>query len=261
MTITLTVTTPIGAPDAPLLLAAYNQALGIITPSTSSTTSASTALDYFPSDPGLAPFPSPENSQQLVLSGAVTGEPYLKDSSGQGAYADHAGRRRRVSGEWRGARPFRLIQHAAQRTHRAARNGVSDPERHRHRASAVGERQRLWRYPAPGLGTRHYLRWHFRACRRSSRHRHLRRSPRAAAAGSLTAALPTPHCRPSPRESTPAWPATRCRSIRGLIRRRFPPGSVPLHLIGTGVTIDGTGLDASLAHGKGMMVPNADCDH
>jgi hypothetical protein len=83
MTITLTATGPLCAADAPILLAAYNQAAGIATPGTSATTSVPAAVDYFPSDPGLAPFPSPENSQQLVLNGAVTGEPYLKDTLGR----------------------------------------------------------------------------------------------------------------------------------------------------------------------------------
>jgi hypothetical protein len=39
-------------------------------------------VDYFPSDPGLAPFPSPENSQMLVLGKTVSGRPYLKDTLG-----------------------------------------------------------------------------------------------------------------------------------------------------------------------------------
>lgn len=39
-------------------------------------------VNFFPSDPGLAPFPSPEKSQQLILNGAVSGAPYLKDSVG-----------------------------------------------------------------------------------------------------------------------------------------------------------------------------------
>jgi hypothetical protein len=39
-------------------------------------------VDYFPPDPGVAPFPSPENSQMLVLGAAVSGRPYLKDTLG-----------------------------------------------------------------------------------------------------------------------------------------------------------------------------------
>jgi hypothetical protein len=83
MTITLTVTTPLGAPDAPLLLAAYNEALGIAVPGI--TTAAASAINYFPSSPALAPFPSPENSQQLVLNGIVSEAPYLKDNLGKTA--------------------------------------------------------------------------------------------------------------------------------------------------------------------------------
>jgi hypothetical protein len=39
-------------------------------------------VDYFPTDPGVAKFPSPEDSQILVFNGAVSGRPYLKDQSG-----------------------------------------------------------------------------------------------------------------------------------------------------------------------------------
>jgi hypothetical protein len=39
-------------------------------------------VDYFPADAGVAPFPSPENSQILVLGTKVSGRPYLKDSLG-----------------------------------------------------------------------------------------------------------------------------------------------------------------------------------
>jgi hypothetical protein len=35
--------------------------------------------DYFPADPALAPFPSPEDSLQQILDGVVAGRPYLKD--------------------------------------------------------------------------------------------------------------------------------------------------------------------------------------
>jgi hypothetical protein len=39
-------------------------------------------VDYFPTDPGVAKFPSPEDSQILVFNGTVSGRPYLKDQSG-----------------------------------------------------------------------------------------------------------------------------------------------------------------------------------
>jgi hypothetical protein len=41
------------------------------------------AVDHFPADPGEAPFPSPENSQIIVLGSKVSGRPYLKDSLGR----------------------------------------------------------------------------------------------------------------------------------------------------------------------------------
>jgi Bacterial regulatory helix-turn-helix protein, lysR family len=38
--------------------------------------------EYFPADPGIAKFPSPENSQILVFNGKISGRPYLKDQAG-----------------------------------------------------------------------------------------------------------------------------------------------------------------------------------
>jgi hypothetical protein len=40
-------------------------------------------VDYFPTDPGMAPFPSPENSQMIVFGAEVSGRPYLKDTLGR----------------------------------------------------------------------------------------------------------------------------------------------------------------------------------
>jgi hypothetical protein len=39
--------------------------------------------NFFPADPATAPFPSPENSQQLILNGVVSGAPYLRASDGR----------------------------------------------------------------------------------------------------------------------------------------------------------------------------------
>jgi hypothetical protein len=38
--------------------------------------------DFFPTDPTTAPFPSPENSQVINTAGVIGGRPYLKDSDG-----------------------------------------------------------------------------------------------------------------------------------------------------------------------------------
>jgi Bacterial regulatory helix-turn-helix protein, lysR family len=38
--------------------------------------------EYFPADPSIAKFPSPENSQILVFNGKISGKPYLKDQAG-----------------------------------------------------------------------------------------------------------------------------------------------------------------------------------
>jgi hypothetical protein len=76
MAATITLTYPFSAEDTELL----NKLLGN-TPG--GTASASAAKDYFPADQALAPFPSPENSQQMILSGKVSGRPYLKDTLGR----------------------------------------------------------------------------------------------------------------------------------------------------------------------------------
>jgi hypothetical protein len=257
MTITLTVTTPLGAPDAPLLLAAYNQALGIVTPSTSTTTSASAAVDYFPSDPGLAPFPSPENSEQLVLSGAVTGEPYLKDTLG---------------------RVHTLIMQAGVAAYQV--NGAvldlsgssSTPP------SELIVRQGMVYLILSGTGIVQALSANGSVYGASL--------PPAWAPGTTSAGTPgLPALVPPPTPSAiapgssgrivtcglahPALPTITAginaclagdtlQVDPGTYKETLPSWSVPLHLIGTGVTIDGTGLDATLAQGMGMMVPNAD---
>ncbi len=75
MTITIAVTStdPMGADKAFLQMVLGLAATG---------TGGAPGINFFPSDPGLAPFPSPEKSQQLILNGAISGEPYLKDSLG-----------------------------------------------------------------------------------------------------------------------------------------------------------------------------------
>src|SRR4051812_35174154 len=38
--------------------------------------------NVFPADPTNAPFPSPENAQQIVHNGRIGGRPYLRDQAG-----------------------------------------------------------------------------------------------------------------------------------------------------------------------------------
>jgi hypothetical protein len=75
MAATITLTYPFSADDTALL----NKLLGI-TPGAA--TSSFAAKDFFSADPIKAPFPSPENTQQMVLNGVIGGEPYLKDQAG-----------------------------------------------------------------------------------------------------------------------------------------------------------------------------------
>lgn len=74
-------TTALASLRTELLAAIAAIPAGTGTGGTGGTTPPST--DYFPADPALAPFPSPENSQQVILSGKVSGRPYLKDTLGR----------------------------------------------------------------------------------------------------------------------------------------------------------------------------------
>jgi hypothetical protein len=258
MTITLTATGPLGAADAPLLLAAYNQALGVVTPSTGTTTAASAAVDYFPSNPGPAPFPSPENSQQLVLNGVVTGEPYLKDNLGK-------------------VHTLVLRSGVAAYEVNGAVLDLSSCS-----SSPPGElivRQGMVYMILSGSGIVQALSGNGSVYSAAL--------PLAWAAGTTSAGIPgLPPIVPPPTPSAIS-PGSSGRLVNcglahptlptitaginaclagdtlevdpGTYRETLPDWSVPLHLIGTGVTIDGTGLDASLAEGKGIMVPKADC--
>jgi hypothetical protein len=67
-------TTQAGAASAPPAAEAATPPPGAVSPPP--------VVDNFPPDPGLAPFPSPENSQMLVLAKKASGRPYLKDTLG-----------------------------------------------------------------------------------------------------------------------------------------------------------------------------------
>ncbi len=255
MTITLTVTGPLGAADAPLLLAAYNQALDIGTPSTATATPAT--VNYFPSNPALAPFPSPENSQQLVLSGAVSGAPYLKDNLGQ---------------------VHTLIIQGGVAAYEV--NGVV-LDLSGCSSTPPGElivRQGMVYLILSGTGIVQAL-----AANGSVYGATL---PSAWAPGTTSAGIPGLPALVPPPTPSPIAPGGSGRIVKcglatptlptitaglnacvagdtlqidpGTYKETLPAWQVPLHLVGTGVTIDGTGLDASLARGKGMMVPAAD---
>ncbi len=255
MTITLTVTTPLGAPDAPLLLAAYNQALGIAAPG--STTAAASPVDFFPSNPALAPFPSPENSQQLVLSGTVSGAPYLKDNLGKvhtliiqggvatyevnGAVLDLSGCSSTPPGELivRQGMVYLILSGTGIVQALAANGsvyGATLPPAWAPGTSSAG---------IPGLPALVPLPTPSPIAPGSS--------GRTVKCGIATPALPT---------ITAGLNACNAGDTLqvdpGTYKETLPAWQVPLHLIGTGVTINGTGLDASLARGKGMMVPAAD---
>jgi hypothetical protein len=257
MTITLTATGPLCAADAPLLLAAYNQAAGIVTPSAGTTTSVPAAVDYFPSDPGLAPFPSPENSQQLVLNGAVSGEPYLKDTLGRvhtliiqagvaayevnGAVLDLSGCSSTPPGELivRQGMVYIILSGTGIVQALAANGsvyGATLPPAWVAGTTSAGTPGLPPIVPPP--------------------------TPSAIAPGSSGRIVNCGLAHPTLLTITAGIQACLAGDTLqvdpGTYKETLPTWSVPLHLIGTGVTIDGTGLDATLAEGKGMMVPMAD---
>jgi hypothetical protein len=88
MAATITLTYPFSPDDIALLnkllgttgdTSTGGAATGGAAPAGRSTPSAG---DYFPADPGVAKFPSPEDSQILVFNGKIGGRPYLKDQAG-----------------------------------------------------------------------------------------------------------------------------------------------------------------------------------
>ncbi|HEY4043494.1 MAG TPA: hypothetical protein VGM32_16835 [Rhodopila sp.] len=253
MTFTLTVTSPLGAADVPMLLAAYNQALG----GAGTTNPPSGAVNYFPSDPSLAPFPSPENSQQLVLNGAVSGEPYLKDSLGRvhtliiqvgvavyevdGAVVNLSGSSSTPPGELivRRGMVYLILSGTGIVQALGSNGGVYDATLPAAWAPGTSQVSTPTLPPLAPLPT-----------------------PSAIAPGSsgkvVNCGLATPAL-PTITAGINACAAGDTLQVDpGTYKETLPAWHVPLHLIGTGVTIDGTGLDSTLAEGKGMMVPVAD---
>ena len=94
MAATITLTYPFSAEDTALLNKLLRRSGGATTGgATIGTTGVApdravvgveitSAEQYFPDDPGIAKFPSPENSQILVFNGKIRGRPYLKDQAG-----------------------------------------------------------------------------------------------------------------------------------------------------------------------------------
>jgi hypothetical protein len=86
MVATITLTYPFSSEDAALLNKLLGNPGGAITGATGVAPTGggavTTAEDYFPPDPGIAKFPSPEDSQMLVFNGKISGRPYLKDQAG-----------------------------------------------------------------------------------------------------------------------------------------------------------------------------------
>lgn len=79
MPATLTLNTPLTADEKASALAFLG---GAPVSGGGTGTTPPPTTDYFPADPGLAPFPSPENSQILNTNAVISGRPYLKDKDG-----------------------------------------------------------------------------------------------------------------------------------------------------------------------------------
>lgn len=80
MAATLTFTYPFSPDDVALLNKLLGNA-GAAGPAAPPKPAAITE-EYFPPNPGIAKFPSPEDSQILVFNGEIVGRPYLKDQAG-----------------------------------------------------------------------------------------------------------------------------------------------------------------------------------
>ena len=83
MAATITLTYPFSAEDRALLNKLLGHSGGENTGGGNTRGgTAPVVAEYFPTDPAIAKFPSPENSQILVFNGAISGRPYLKDQAG-----------------------------------------------------------------------------------------------------------------------------------------------------------------------------------
>ena len=224
---------------------------------------AAVTAKFFPADPGLAEFPSPENSRMLRSGSAISGRPYLLDSTGavhklgpvteavpngytvNGAWAKGGGsdhspvpqllvRQGKVFAQANGG-PWQFYNSAGGSLYNASlpdafQTDGSGQTTSNVASSAVKAPNRPVRQsPAPGTSGRT-----LKVCS-NCQFTSISAAIKAAGAGDTVDIGPGRY-----REAPPAW-------------------TVPLKIVfANGASMDLTGLTGSLARGKGALIPAAD---
>ncbi len=223
-----------------------------------------TTATFFPADPGLATFPSPENSRMLRNDKGVSGRPYLLDATGvvhklvpvteavpngytvngvwaKGGGSDHSPvpqllvRQGKVFAQANGG-PWQFYNPASGSLYNAAlpdafqtdASGQTTSRVANSDVKAPGKPAR--QSPAPGTSGKA-----LKVCASGCQYGSITAAIKAAAAGDTVDIGPGVY-----KEAPPAW-------------------TVPLKIVfANGASMNLTGLTASLARGKGALVPAAD---
>jgi hypothetical protein len=218
---------------------------------------------FFPADPGLAEFPSPENSRMLRTGGGISGRPYLLDSTGavhklgpvteavpngytiNGAWAKGGGsdhspvpqllvRQGKVFAQANGG-PWQFFNTGGGSLYNASlpdafqTDGSGQTTANVAPSAAKAPNRPARQSPAPGTSGRT-----LKVCS-GCQFASISAAIKAAAAGDTVDIGPGRY-----KEAPPAW-------------------TVPLKIVfANGASLDLTGLTAQLARGKGALIPAAD---
>lgn len=205
----------------------------------------------FPEDPGLAPFPSPENSSSLALADKVSGAPYLRDADGtvhQIAIVDGAVQYS-VNGK-----PMALAgnDHATQLL---VRQG------HVYLQLTAGQWAKL--DPARGSVYTGALPAPFDSANPAPTGPVMPPDPTPSAiapgsSGRVVLAGPSQSLKTIAAGIAACQPGDTLKLDPGTYHEAVPAWLMPIVFDGSGATLDFSGLTASLARGKGGLVPCAD---
>ena len=248
------------------------QAGGVRTPASGGATPAATPAasvdavtsNFFPPDPGLATFPSPENSRILRAGAGTSGRPYLLDSTGavhklvpvssavpngytindawaKGGGSDHSPvpqllvRQGKVFAQANGG-PWQFYNSASGSLYNASLPDAFQTDASGQTTSTVASSsvktpsKAARQSPAPGTSGRTLM-----VCASGCQYPTIGAAIRAAGAGDTVTIRPGVY-----KEAPPAW-------------------TVPLKIVfENGASMNLTGLTGALARGKGALVPAAD---
>jgi hypothetical protein len=245
--ITVTITDPAGADKA--VYNALTSALGGGAPA-----GGTTPVNYFPTDPTLAPAPSPEDSIITILNGVVMGRPYLVDSNKQiwtlsivsGIGTAHIGNT--LVGGGGSASGINQLQVRQGQVWCILSGGQQQYWNPAQGSLYNGAMPPAWTTPAtggtPGLPALPPLPTPASVAPGSSGKIIL--CGMGLALPSLSAAIPT------------AGPGDTVKLLPGNYTDTPPAWTVPLLIDLGGATFNATGKTATLARGKGLLVPSAD---